>query len=227
MPNPIKEPIRILLVDDHVIVRAGLRMLIENHKGMVVVGEAGTRIDALAIAAREQPQVILLDLDMGNESGLDFLRELLDAAAEARVVMLTGVRDPEAHRRAVHLGAMGLVLKDKAAEVLIKAIEKVHAGEVWLDRSLTASVLSERSQADIGRKSDPEAGKIGSLTSREREIVGLVCEGLKNKQIADRLFISEATVRNHITSILSKLELSDRFELALYAYRQHLAKPPS
>ena len=227
MPNPIKEPIRILLVDDHVIVRAGLRMLIENHKGMVVVGEAGTRIDALAIAAREQPQVILLDLDMGNESGLDFLRELLDAAAGARVVMLTGVRDPEAHRRAVHLGAMGLVLKDKAAEVLIKAIEKVHAGEVWLDRSLTASVLYEMSQAGEIRRADPDAKKISSLTDREREIVGLVCEGLKNKQIGDRLFISEATVRNHLTSILSKLELSDRFELALYAYRHHLAKPPS
>ena len=227
MPNSIKEPIRILLIDDHVIVRAGLRMLIENHKGMVVVGEAGDRIDALAIAARERPQIILLDLDMGNESGLDFLRELLDAAAGARVVMLTGVRDPEAHRRAVHLGAMGLVLKDKAAEVLIKAIQKVHAGEVWLDRSLTASVLTEMSQADQTRKADPEAEKIRSLTSREREIVGLVCEGLKNKQIGDRLFISEATVRNHLTSILSKLELSDRFELALYAYRHHLAKPPS
>ena len=227
MPDAIKEPIRILLIDDHVIVRAGLRMLIENHKGMVVVGEAGTRIDALAIAAREKPQVILLDLDMGNESGLDFLRELLDAAAGARVVMLTGVRDPEAHRRAVHLGAMGLVLKDKATEVLIKAIEKVHAGEVWLDRSLTASVLSEMSQAREIRRADPDTRRISSLTDREREIVGLVCEGLKNKQIGDRLFISEATVRNHLTSILSKLELSDRFELALYAYRHHLAKPPS
>jgi two-component system, NarL family, nitrate/nitrite response regulator NarL len=227
MPDSIKEPIRILLIDDHVIVRAGLRMLIENHKGMVVVGEAGDRIDALAIAARERPQVILLDLDMGNESGLDFLRELLDAAAGARVVMLTGVRDPEAHRRAVHLGAMGLVLKDKATEVLIKAIEKVHAGEVWLDRSLTASVLSEMSQAREIRRADPDAKRISSLTDREREIVGLVSEGLKNKQIGDRLFISEATVRNHLTSILSKLELSDRFELALYAYRHHLAKPPS
>ena len=201
-------------------------MLIENHRGMVVVGEAGTRVDALAIATREKPQIILLDLDMGKESGLDFLRELLSTAAGARVVMLTGVRDPEAHRRAVHLGAMGLVLKDKAAEVLIKAIEKVHAGEVWLDRSLTASVLFEMSQADQTRRADPEAEKIKSLTSREREIVGLVCEGLKNKQIGDRLFISEATVRNHLTSILSKLELSDRFELALYSYRQRLAKPP-
>jgi DNA-binding NarL/FixJ family response regulator len=227
MSESIKEPIRTLLVDDHVIVRAGLRMLIENHKGMVVVGEAGTRIDALAIAAREKPQIILLDLDMGNESGLDFLRELLDAAAGSRVIALTGVRDPEAHRRAVHLGAMGLVLKDKATEVLIKAIEKVHAGEVWLDRSLTASVLSERSQADIGRKADPDTEKVASLTDREREIVSLVCQGLKNKQIADKLFISDSTVRNHLTSILSKLEVSDRFELALYCYRHHLAKPPS
>src|SRR4029453_9645785 len=227
MRELMENPIKILLVDDHVIVRAGLRMLIENHMGMAVVGEAGGRRDAIAIAAREQPDILLLDLDMGNESGLDFLRELLATATRARVVMLTGVRDPEAHRRAVLMGAMGLVLKDKAAEVLIRAIERVHAGEVWLDRSLTASVLSEISNVDRAGKPDPEAKKIGSITSREREIVGLVCEGLKNKQIADRLFISEATVRNHLTSILSKLELSDRFELALSAYRNHLAKPPS
>ena len=226
MPG-VAPPIRIVVIDDHVIVRAGLRMLIDNHEGMIVVGEAGTRIDAVAITAHEQPDIILLDLDIGGESGLDFLRELLGSAAHARVLVLTGVREPEAHRRAVHLGAMGLVFKDKAAEVLINAIEKVHAGEVWLDRSLTASVLSEKSQADQTGMTDPEAEKIGSLTAREREIVGLVCEGLKNKQIGERLFISEATVRNHLTSILGKLGLSDRFELALYSYRQHLAKPPS
>jgi DNA-binding NarL/FixJ family response regulator len=227
MSGSAEEAIRILIVDDHVIVRAGLRMLLENHEGMVVVGEAGSRLEALAITTDQQPDIILLDLDIGGENGLDFLRELLDAARGARVLVLTGVRDPESHRRAVHLGAMGLVFKDKAAEVLIKAIQKVHAGEVWLDRSLTASVLSEMLQADQTKKVDPEAEKIGSLTSREREIVGLVCEGLKNKQIGDRLFISEATVRNHLTSILAKLGLSDRFELALYSYRQHLAKPPS
>jgi DNA-binding NarL/FixJ family response regulator len=226
MPGSVAETIRILIIDDHVIVRAGLRMLIENHEGMIVVGEAGTRVDALAMAGQDQPDIILLDLDIGGESGLDFLRDLLGTATQARVLVLTGMRDPEAHRRAVHLGAMGLVLKDKAAEVLIKAIQKVHAGEVWLDRSLTASVLAEMSQADQTGRADPEAERIRSLTSREREIVGLVCEGLKNKQIGDRLFISEATVRNHLTSILSKLELSDRFELALYSYRQHLAKPP-
>jgi two-component system nitrate/nitrite response regulator NarL len=226
MPASVAQPIRILLIDDHVIVRAGLRMLIENHDRMIVVGEAGTRIDGLAIATREQPDIVLLDLDMGTESGLDFMPHLLAAAPSARIVILTGVRDAEAHRRAVHLGAIGLVLKEKAAEVLIKAIEKVHAGEVWLDRALTASVLSEMSKLNEQRKADPEAEKISFLTDREREVVGLVCEGLKNKQIGDRLFISEATVRNHLTSILSKLELSDRFELALFAYRHHLAKPP-
>lgn len=224
---PGSDAIRILIIDDHVIVRAGLRMLLENHERMVVVGEAGSRADALAITTREQPDIILLDLDIAGESGLDFLRELLVSAPQARVLVLTGVRDPESHRRAVLLGAMGLVFKDKAAEVLIKAIEKVHAGEVWLDRSLTASVLTEMSKADSARKANPDADRIGSLTTRELEIVGLVCEGLKNKQIGERLFISEATVRNHLTSILSKLDLSDRFELALYAYRQHLAKPPS
>src|SRR5258708_5750508 len=167
------QPLRIVLIDDHAIVRAGLRMLIESHAGMIVVGEAATRVDALAIAAREQPDIILLDLDLEGESGLDFLQELLEIPPRARVIILTGVRDPEAHRRAVRLGAMGLVIKDKAAEVLIKAIEKVYAGEVWLDRALTASVLSEMAQADQTKKPDPEAEKIGSLTSREREIVGL------------------------------------------------------
>jgi DNA-binding NarL/FixJ family response regulator len=206
--------------------RAGLRMLIENHDGMIVVGEAGTRAEGLAIATREQPDIVLLDLDMGAESGLDFMPHLLAAAPNARVVILTGLRDTEAHRRAVHLGAIGLVFKEKAAEVLIKAIEKVHGGEVWLDRALTASVLSEMSHADGRERADPDIHKISFLTEREREVVGLVCEGLKNKQIGDRLFISEATVRNHLTSILSKLGLSDRFELALYAYRHHLAKPP-
>jgi DNA-binding NarL/FixJ family response regulator len=219
--------IRILLIDDHLIVRAGLSLLIESHEGMIVVGEASTRIDAVTIAAREQPDIILLDLDMGDESGLDFLSELRDAARSARVVVLTGMRDLEAHRRAVHLGAMGLVSKDKAAEVLIKAIQKVHAGEAWLDRSLTASVLSDASHAGEVRKADSAAERIESLTDRELEVVALVCQGLKNKQIADKLFISEATVRNHLTSILSKLELSDRFDLALYCYRHHLAKPPN
>jgi DNA-binding NarL/FixJ family response regulator len=223
---PPENPIRILLVDDHILVRAGLRLLIEAQPHLSVAGEAGTGADALAMAARELPDVIILDLDLSGHSGLDLLEDLIKASRGARVVILTGVRDPEVHRRAVQLGATGLVFKDKAAEVLIKAIEKVHAREVWLDHALTAGVRSEVAHADEQEKADPEAQKILFLTDRERQVVGLVCEGLKNKQIADRLSIREATVRNHLTSILSKLGLSGRFDLALYAYRHHLAKPP-
>jgi len=193
---------------------------------MTVVGEASNGSEAIETATQEQPDIILLDIGLTDQSGLDFLRDLLVAAPKSRVVVLTGVLDSEAHRRAVHLGAMGIVLKDRAADVLIKAIEKVNAGEVWLDRSLTARVLLEMSNPDERRKPDPEAEKIALLTDREREILELVCQGLKNKQIADKLFISEATVRNHLTSILGKLDLSDRFELALFAYRHQLARPP-
>src|SRR5215510_1744276 len=219
-------PIRILLIDDHPMVRSGLRILIENQPGMKVVGEAGTRIEALTEAASQQPNLILLDLDLGVDNGADFIPELLATVQHARVLVLTGVLDPDAHRRAVCAGALGVMLKDKAVDVLIKAIERVHAGEVWLDRGMTASVLQEMSRPKDAKDDDPQSNKIAQLTQREREIIPLVGLGLKNKQIADRLFISEATVRNHLTSILSKLELSDRFELALFAYNHGLAELP-
>ncbi|MCZ7572244.1 MAG: response regulator transcription factor [Ardenticatenaceae bacterium] len=218
--------IRVLIVDDHAVVRTGLRMLIETRPGLVVVGEAGNRADALAAAARQHPGIILLDLDLGAENGLDFLPELLSTAGESRVIVLTGLRDTEVHHRAVHLGAMGLVLKEQAAEVLLKAIEKVYAGETWLDRTMTASVLAQLARAREARAADPEAAKIATLTEREREVVALVGEGLKNRQIAERLSISETTVRHHLTSIFSKLEVSDRLELLIYAYRHDLATLP-
>jgi two-component system, NarL family, nitrate/nitrite response regulator NarL len=219
-------PIKVLIVDDHAILRAGVRILIETNEGIEVVGEAGDRAAALALVEEKKPDLILLDLDLGGESGLDLIRELLSIAPASRVLILTGVRDPGLHQRAVRLGAMGIVSKEKAADVLIKAIEKIHAGEVWLDRSMTANVLAELAHPEQARRDDPEAGKLATLTDREKEIITLVCGGLKNKQIADKLFISEATVRNHLTSILSKLDLSDRFELAIYSYRHHLAEPP-
>lgn len=227
MSAPCIKSIRVLLVDDHAVVRSGLRVLVENRPGLKVVGEAANRVEAIDIAEREQPDIILLDLDMDSESGLDFLPHLLAAAQDSRILILTGVRDPEAHHRAIRLGASGLLLKEEAAEVLIKAIEKVHAGEVWFDRSTVGSVLAEISRAtNAKKKADPEATKIATLTKREREVISLIGEGLKNKQIASRLFISETTVRHHLTSIFDKLEVPDRLELIIYAYRHALAKPP-
>jgi len=220
-----EDPIRVLLVEDHAVVRAGLRMLIESWPRVVVVGEAGDRDGALLLTAEQQPHIILLDLDLGGESGLDFLPQLLDQAPGTHVLLLTGVDDPAQYQRAVRLGALGVVRKDQAASVLLKAIERVHAGEAWLDRALVARVLS-----DLARPAEPppnpEAAAIASLTDRECQVIQLICEGLQNKLIADRLAISEATVRHHLTSIFSKLRLSSRLELVIYAYQHDLARPP-
>jgi two-component system, NarL family, nitrate/nitrite response regulator NarL len=216
--------IRVLIIDDHQLVRTGLRMLIESQPEMKVVGKAGNRAEALALAASQKPNLVLLDIDLGTESGLDFLPDLRKTVPEARVLVLTGVTDLEIHRRAARLGASGLVLKEQAAEVLLKAMRKVSEGEVWLDRSMMSSLLNEMTQTD--KKLDPDQEKISALTARELEVIGLIAEGLKNKQIAERLFISETTVTHHLSSTFSKLGVSDRLELVIYAFAHSLAQIP-
>ncbi|HEY3103810.1 MAG TPA: response regulator transcription factor [Pyrinomonadaceae bacterium] len=215
--------IKILIVDDHLLVRTGLRMLIESEPNLKVVGQASNRSEALALAKSEQPDLILLDIDLGSENGLDFLPELTDTVAGVHVLVLTGLRDVGSHRRAARLGAAGVVLKEHAADVLLKAIKKVHAGELWLDRSMMGSLLREMTQPP---KIDAEAAKIATLTRREREVLTLVAEGLKNRDIAARLFISETTVTHHLSSVFAKLGVSDRLELVIYAFANNLAKTP-
>jgi DNA-binding NarL/FixJ family response regulator len=188
------------------------------------VGEAANCTDALAAAAGKQPDIILLDLDLGEESGLDCLPELLTVTSGARVLVLTGVRDSQLHRRAVHLGALGVVLKEKAAEVLLLAIAKVQAGEVWLEGTMIASVLGDLTRPREVQSSNPKMANIASLTGREREVIALIGQGLRNRQIAERLFISETTVRHHLTSIFAKLGVADRLELVIYAYRHGLSE---
>ena len=219
-------PIRILMIDDHAVLRAGLRMIIESRIGMVVVGEAENRRESLAAIAQEPPDIILLDLDLGDENGLDLLPELLTAVRDARIILLTGIRDAEVQRRAILLGAMGLVSKQKAADTVIRAIEKVYAGEVWLDRAMIASILNDRVNPNVAPDQNTETLRIAKLTEREREVIRLIGEGIKNRQIAERMYISEATVRHHLTSVFAKLGVEDRFELVIYAFQHGLAKLP-
>ncbi len=216
-------PIRIMIVDDHVVIRSGLRMLIEYDQRMQVVAQAGNRVEALERAASENPNVIILDLLLGDEDGLSFLPELCQTSPNSRVLVLTGVQNPDAHRRAIRRGAMGIVLKEHAAEQLLKAIMKVSEGEVWIERSMMGSMIQEFNKPPLV---DPEVTKIESLTDREREVIALIGEGLKNKQVGERLFISETTVTHHLSSVFSKLEVSDRLELIIYAFRHGLAKMP-
>lgn len=217
-------PIRIMIVDDHAVIRAGLRMLIEQDQTMSVVAMAGTRAEALRLAAGEQPDIIILDLVLGDDDGLAFLPELCDTSPNSRVLVLTGVQNPDSYRGAIRRGAMGIVLKEHAAEVLLKAIKKVSEGQVWIDRSMMGEMIQEFSKSS---SADPEQAKISALTDREREVIRLVGEGLKNKLIAERLFISETTVTHHLSSVFSKLDVSDRLELTIYAFRHGLAKIPA
>ncbi len=218
-----ERPITVMIVDDHVVIRSGLRMLIEHDQQMRVVAMAGNQAEALERAAKETPDVIVLDLLLGDEDALAFLPELCEASPSSRVLVLTGVQNPDAHRRAIRRGAMGIVLKEHAADQLLKAIEKVNKGEVWIERSMMGSMIQEFSKPPMV---DPELVKIESLTEREREVIALVGEGLKNKQVGERLFISETTVTHHLSSVFSKLEVSDRLELIIYAFRHGLAKLP-
>jgi DNA-binding NarL/FixJ family response regulator len=218
-------PISILIVDDHAVLRFGLRTILESQKRLVVVGEAADRSTALALATAKQPDIVLLDLDLGDENGFDLLPNILDVAPNTRVLVLTGSRDTAAHERVVLLGAMGIVLKETALELILKAIEKVYAGEVWLDRTLIANILNTRTRTHGSKEQNARDARIATLTDREREIVALIGEGLRNKSIAERLMISEATVRNHLTSILAKLGVADRVELIVFAYRHGLASP--
>jgi DNA-binding NarL/FixJ family response regulator len=227
MSIPPSQSVRVLIVDDHGIMRAGLRMLLESQSGIMVVGEASSCADALALATCTQPDVIVLDLDLGGENAVESIPTLLRTAPETRILVLTGLRDPEVHRQAIRHGALGLVFKEKAVETLLQAITKVRAGEVWLEPTMIAQVLGDLTRPQRSSQTSTEATKIARLTEREREVITLVGEGLRNKHIAARLYISEATVRHHLTAIFAKLDISDRFELAIYAYQHGLAKPPA
>jgi DNA-binding NarL/FixJ family response regulator len=144
-----------------------------------------------------------------------------------RVLVLTGVPDADQHRRAIRSGASGLVLKEHASDLLIKAVRRVHAGEVWVDRGTTAVILKELRQGLDGRAAEPEAARGESLTAREREIVVLVAQGYGTQKMANVLCISEKTIRNHLVSIYGKLNVSERLELALYAVKHGLAGEPA
>jgi two-component system nitrate/nitrite response regulator NarL len=202
-------PIQVLIIEDHLIMSTALRLLLNSQENLCVVGEASNRDTARQMAASMTPDIVLLDLFLTDGESLSLIPDLLSVAPKARVVVLTGAPDTALHRRALTLGATGLVLKEQPAEVLISAIERVHRGEVWIDRSLLAELMNPTPS--------PVDGPIASLTQREREIIGAVGIGLRNKQIADRFFISERTVHNHLASIFRKLDVGDRLELAIYA----------
>src|SRR5919202_3040259 len=171
--------VRVILVEDDELARLGLRTQIEKNPQLTVAGEAATCKDALRLAEKERPDIILLDLNLGDESGMEILPELSKVAPEARVIIVTGVRDIEAHQQEISHGAMGLVLKHDALEHIARAIKQVSGGDVWFNRSMMMKLIEGMVRSKAVKQPDPEAAKIATLTEREREVISLVGEGLK------------------------------------------------
>jgi len=215
-----KQAIRTLVADDHAIFRDGLRKLLSSTDDIAIIGEASNGADCIKMLANLKPDILLLDLRMPDKDGLAVLEEVNFDSLPTRVIVLTAAEDDRDVIRAMRLGARGVVLKQSAADLLVKSIYRVHAGEIWLDNRITAEVMKAFAKSSDGgpRREKP------LLSNREKQIVQLVAQGYRNKEMGEKLFISEQTVKNHLHNIFDKLGVSDRLELALYAIHHRLVE---
>ncbi|MEJ1090671.1 response regulator transcription factor [Microbacterium istanbulense] len=210
--------IRVVLVDDQALFRAGVRMLVASQPDMDVVGEAGDGREALEVVTRTTPDVVLMDIRMPVMDGLTATAELLARPSAPRVVMLTTFDLDEAAARAIQQGASGFLLKDAEPEFLLAAIRTVHAGS-----SVIAAAATRDLFAHFTEQTKPVPPAFAALTDREQEIFALAARGLSNSEIAAREYLSEATVKTHISRILTKLSLRDRVQLVVFAFEHGLA----
>jgi DNA-binding NarL/FixJ family response regulator len=220
--------IRIVVADDHPIFRDGLCKLLALEEDFEVVAQASDGRQVLDVLQQHAPDILLLDLKMPGLDGLATLQRLQAVKNKTRVIVLTASDDKNEFVQAMKLGTSGIVLKQTATELLIKSIRKVHAGEIWLDSHTTAAVIRQFVAAEDAPppSNAPQTAnrerERSPLSQREREIVALVAQGFKNKEMAEKMFISEQTVKNHLHNIFDKLGVSDRLELALYAIHNNL-----
>jgi len=210
--------LRILIVDDHEVVRLGLRSLLSNQANFVVVDEASSAKEAVEKAVQHRPDVVVMDIRMPGENGIEACREIKMHLPNTEVLMLTSYAEDEMLFDAISAGAAGYVLKQGGGDELIRAIQRVGQGEALLDPAVTQRVLARVRQATR----QEQAAAFNDLTEQELRVLGLVSEGRTNKEIAKSLFLGEGTVRNYVSSILSKLGLTNRAEAAAYAVRHNL-----
>lgn len=211
-----ERPIRVFLVDDHRATLWGLERLVGTAQRLQLAGSATSIAELLASPESREADVIVIDLDLGGHDSSDSFAELLSTYG-AKVLVLTGARDLDAHRRAVLAGARGVVRKEEPVDVLLRAIEKVHEGDVWVNRALIGDIMNMLTGSK--KAAAPDDARIATLTPKEVEVIGAVVryKGAKSLVIADDLGISEHTLRNHLTAIYHKLEVHGRLELYLYA----------
>ena len=220
-----KAQTRILIADDHPIFRDGLKRLLEAERGFRVIGEACDGVEAVSLVHQLKPEILLLDLAMPRRPGLEALRELSTQSLSARVILLTAAVEKEQIVEALQLGARGVVLKDSATQILLKAIHAVMNGEYWVGRE-SVSNLVQYLRALVDSSTAASRQKRYGLTPRELDIISAVVAGYANKEIAEHFKISEDTVKHHLSNIFDKLCVSTRLELALFAVNQSIPFKP-
>jgi two-component system, NarL family, response regulator LiaR len=208
----VAEPIRVLVVDDHAVVREGLRSFLELQDGIAVAGEAADGAEAVDAVERLRPDVVLMDLVMPNADGVEAMRRLRERGSRARVIVLTSFLDDERLLPAIRAGAAGYLLKNAQPQELARAIRTAHAGEALIDPAVAARLVD----ALAGDRRDD---RYEELTPRERDVLELIGRGYSNKRIAQELGSAEKTVKNHVSHVLAKLGVADRTQAALYASR--------
>jgi len=224
-PDSFDEPIRIVLVGNERVTRAGLRLLIDSHPGLLVVAEEECTGDLVALMATAEPQIAIIDLD--GTSNVEFIPNVREAGLlSTRIIVLTSTPDSVACANAVQRGVLGIVSKQQAPEILIKAIERVHAGEVWLNRARIAGGLGSLRAWAAAAVAGRRIARPDNLLARERQIITLVGQGFRNNEIATTIFVSEATVRNCLGSIFKKLGVSNRVHLMIFAIQEGFVTLP-
>jgi DNA-binding NarL/FixJ family response regulator len=214
--------IKVALVDDHTLFREGIKKILSLEADIEIVGEAVDGEEVLRLLNQCCPDVLLLDIKMERINGLQILPRIVEQYAQLRVIVVTAQISQAESVKAIKDGARGIILKQAASEFLIKGIRKVFEGELWADTSTMTRVVESLSQKYRGDRDSERDRK--ELSQREREVVGLIASGYRNKEIANKLFISEQTVKTHLSNIFQKLEISDRLELALYAIRNGMGE---
>jgi DNA-binding NarL/FixJ family response regulator len=212
--------VRILIADDHSVVRAGLRALLEARDGFRVVAEASTGEEAITKSQEHHPDVAVLDIRMPGISGIDACRQIIETVENCRVIMLTSYAEDELLLAAIDAGASGYVLKRIGSDELLRAVERVSHGDGTLDPTMTAAVFAKVREANKAE----DASAFADLTPQELSVLALVAKGLTNRQIAVELYLGEGTVRNYVSSVLSKIDVSNRAEAAIYAVKHNIDK---